>query len=96
VTIKKRLSASVDAELLAAAERAVASGEAASVSAWVSDAFKLKIEHDQRLRGLGDFIEAYEAEFGEITEEDMRAADRWVRENAIHVSGNPKRRAAKR
>jgi hypothetical protein len=39
---KVRLSASVDADLVAAAEAAVASGRSGSVSAWVNDALELK------------------------------------------------------
>ena len=39
----------------------------------------------RRLRGIGDFIAAYEAEHGEITEEEMEAAVRRARERAIVV-----------
>jgi hypothetical protein len=52
-----------------------------------NDALRLKAEHDRRLRGLGDFIAAYEAEHGEITEEEMDAAVRSMRERAIVVRG---------
>jgi hypothetical protein len=53
----------------------------------VSDALHLKIDHDRRLRGLDDFIATYEAEHGEITQEEMEAAERWARERAIVVRG---------
>jgi hypothetical protein len=43
--------------------------------------------HDRRLRGIDDFIAAYEAEHGEITEEEMDAAVRSMRERAIVVRG---------
>ena len=87
MTAKARLSATVDADLIAASQAAVAAGEAESVSAWVNDALRLKIEHDRRLRGIDDFIAAYEAEYGVITDEDMDAAYRAARARAIVVRG---------
>jgi hypothetical protein len=87
MTAKSRLSVTVDAYLITAGQAAVAAGEAESVSAWVNDALRLKAEHDRRLRGLGDFIAAFEAEHGEITEEEMDAAVRSMRERAIVVRG---------
>jgi hypothetical protein len=53
----------------------------------VNDALRLKIEHDRRLRGIDDFIAAYEAEYGEITDEEMDAAHRAARARAIVVRG---------
>jgi Arc/MetJ-type ribon-helix-helix transcriptional regulator len=76
---KQRLSASVDAELIEAAEDAVAHGRAPMVSAWVNDALRLKLEHDRRLAALDDFIAAYEAEHGEITPDELRMATRGAR-----------------
>jgi hypothetical protein len=87
MTAKARLSATVDADLIEASQAAVAAGEAESVSAWVNDALRLKIEHDRRLRGIDDFIAAYEAEHGEITDEDMDAAYRAAKARAIVVRG---------
>ena len=87
MTAKARLSATVDADLILASQAAVAAGEAESVSAWVNDALRLKIEHDRRLRGIDDFIAAYEAEYGEITDEEMDAAYRAARARAIVVRG---------
>lgn len=87
MTAKARLSATVDADLIAASQAAVAAGEAESVSAWVNDALRLKIEHDRRLRGMDDYIAAYEAEYGEITDEDMDAAYRAARARAVVVRG---------
>lgn len=84
---KSRLSVTVDADLIAAVQAAVAAGAAESTSAWVNDALRLKLDHDRRLRGIGDFIAAYEAEHGEITEEEMEAAVRRARERAIVVRG---------
>jgi len=80
---KQRLSASVDADVLKAAERAVPRG--GTLSAWVNDALRLKLEHDRRLQALAAFIAAYEDEHGEITEEEMRAASRRARASAVTV-----------
>ena len=89
MSTKQRLSASVDAELLAAAQQAVTEGRAENVSAWVNDALRLKTDHDRRLQALDEFLAAYEAEHGEITEEGMRDAARRARERAIIVRGRP-------
>jgi hypothetical protein len=82
---KRRLSASVDVDLLEFAEDAAAHGAADNVSAWVNEAMRLKVEHDRRLANLAAFIEDYEAEHGVITESDMAAAQRWARSRAIPV-----------
>jgi Arc/MetJ-type ribon-helix-helix transcriptional regulator len=82
---KQRLSASVDADLIEAAEAAVARGQFDSVSAWVNDALRLKLEQDRRLAALGAFISAYEAEHGTIAPEEIRDATRRARGRAIGV-----------
>lgn len=93
MTTKRRLSASVDAELMAVAQQAVTAGHAESLSAWVNDALRLKADHDRRLQALDEFLAAYEAEHGEITEEEMRDAARRARERAIVVRGTPDQRS---
>ena len=85
--MKERLSASVDADLLAAAQEAVAQGRAESVSAWVNEALRLKAAHDQRLRALEEFVTAFEVKHGEITEAEMREAARRARGRAVVVRG---------
>ena len=92
MTAKRRLSASVDAELVAVAQQAVTEGHAESISAWVNDALRLKADHDRRLQALDDFLAAYEAEHGEITGDEMRDAARRARERAIVVRGDPEQR----
>jgi len=82
---KQRLSASVDADLMQAGQEAVAEGRAESMSAWVNDALRLKADHDRRMRALDEFIAAYEAEHGEITEEEIRDAARRARAGATVV-----------
>ena len=82
---KVRLSASVDADLLAAAEAAVARGRLESISAWVNEALRAKIEHDRRLEALGAFVDAYEMAHGVITPDEMRTARQRARDRALHV-----------
>src|SRR5215470_11922827 len=82
---KQRLSASVDEELLAAAENAVAQGRSESVSAWVNDALRLKVDQDRRLEALALFIAAYETDHGEITPDEIKRAVRRARSRAIPV-----------
>jgi hypothetical protein len=85
MSVKQRLSASVDADLIAAAEAAVARGQSDSVSAWVNEALRLKLEQDRRLEALGAFVAAYEAEYGEITPEEIGDVARRARGRAIVV-----------
>ena len=90
---KARLSASVDASLVEAAEKAVTQGRAATLSAWVNDAVRLKLEHDRRLRALAHFVADYEGRHGEITVEEMRLASRRARQQAVVVRGTGPRSA---
>jgi Arc/MetJ-type ribon-helix-helix transcriptional regulator len=85
MTTKKRLSASVDAPLLDAAKEAVARGRAPNLSAWVSEALRLKHEHDRRLEALGEFVARFEAEHGELSSEELQAARRRARARAVTV-----------
>jgi Arc/MetJ-type ribon-helix-helix transcriptional regulator len=89
MSTKERLSASVDAELVAVAQEAVAAGRAENVSAWVNDALRMKADHDRRLRAVDEFLAAFEAEHGEITEEEIRDAARRARGRAVVVRGQP-------
>ncbi|MGH3611532.1 MAG: hypothetical protein ACRDRK_02710 [Pseudonocardia sp.] len=84
---KRRLSVSVDAELVEAGQAAVAAGHAASMSAWVNAALRERSEHDSRLRAADEFFTWFEAEYGEITEEEMERAEREMRARAIVVRG---------
>ena|SRR5256885_547526 len=92
---RERLSASVGADLIRAAEQAVAEGRAETVSAWVNEAMRRHVEHDERVRALGEFISAWEAEHGEITQEEMDAAGRAARRHAIVLRGGTVRLPAK-
>jgi len=90
---KHRLTVTVDPELVEAAHRAVASGSADSVSGWVSAALTDRARLDQQLARLGDSIAAYEAEFGEITTEEIARQRRADRQHAVVVRATPKRAA---
>jgi hypothetical protein len=87
MTGKQRLSASVDSELVEAAQTAVSEGRAETLSAWVNDALRLKADHDRRMRALDEFLAAYEAEHGEISDEEMAEAARRARARATVVRG---------
>lgn len=87
VMSRRRLSVSVDEELIKAAKAAVATGRVENVSAWVNDALRLQADHDRRLAALDKFLAEYEAEHGEITESEMNDAARRARAQAIVVRG---------
>ena len=89
MSVKERLSASVDADLVAVAQEAVAQGRVESVSAWVNEALRMKAAHDRRLRALDEFVAGFEAEHGEITDAEMREAARRARGRAVVVRGEP-------
>jgi Arc/MetJ-type ribon-helix-helix transcriptional regulator len=82
---KRRLSVSVDAKLVEAAEQAVKRGEAPTLSAYVSEGLKRQLENDKRLRAMREAIREYERELGKITAEDIAEAERAMQSRAIHV-----------
>ncbi len=82
---KERLSATVDVELIRYGNELVKSGRFESFSAWVNTALRERLERDEKLQAIGEFIRAYEAEHGEITEADIVAAEREMQARAIHV-----------
>ncbi len=84
---RERLSATVDAEVLAAGRAAVAAGEAESLSAWVNDALRRQADLDRRLRAMAEAIADYEAEFGKITDEEIAETRRRLRSRAVVVRG---------
>jgi hypothetical protein len=88
VKLKQRLSASVDADLIVAAEAAAKRGDAANVSAWVNEAMRLKVEHDRGLADLAAVIADFEAEHGKITNEEIEKATRTARSRAVTIRGS--------
>jgi nucleotide-binding universal stress UspA family protein len=92
---KRRLTVTVDPDLVEAGNRAVASGAAGSLSLWVSTALAERARRDEQLARLQDAIADYEAEFGEITPEEIASQRRTDRDDAIVVRGRrtPRRTA---
>jgi hypothetical protein len=85
---KRRLTVTVDPELVDAGQRAVETGQADSVSAWVTAALEDKIRRDRKLALLGAAVADFELEFGEITAAEMVAQQRVDRAQAVVVRGN--------
>jgi len=46
-------------------------------------------DHDRRMQALDEFLDAYEAEHGEITEEELRDATRRTRARATLLDPDP-------
>lgn len=92
---KQRLTVTVDPDLIEAGQRAVESGQAESVSGWVSAALDDKIRRDRQLALLAAAVADYEQEFGEITADEIHAQQRADREDAVVVRGGhrPTRKA---
>src|SRR5688500_18980213 len=84
---KHRLTVTVDPQLIEAGQRAVESGQAESVSGWVSTALEEKIRRDGKLALLAAAVADYENEFGEISAEEIAAQRRTDREHATVVRG---------
>lgn len=84
---KQRLTVTVDPELIEAGNRAVAVGDADSLSGWVNAALADKARRDRKVEDLQAAVADYEAEFGEITTGDIAAQRRADREDAVVVRG---------
>jgi Arc/MetJ-type ribon-helix-helix transcriptional regulator len=84
---KERLTVTVDRDLIEEAEQAVRDGRADSISGYVNAALGEYAAKQRRLAALAKAIEAYEAEFGEITEEEVEEQLKLDRENAVVVRG---------
>lgn len=87
MTTKQRLTVTVDPELIEAGRRAVDSGQAESVSGWVSVALEEKLRRDRKLALLAVAVADYEKEFGEIAAEEIEAQRRADRQDAAVVRG---------
>jgi hypothetical protein len=84
---KERITITVAPEHVEEGTRAVERGAARSFSQWANEAMAEKAARDARLRYLAEAITAYEAEWGEITAEEMAAQARADRESALVVRG---------
>ena len=69
----KKLAISLPADL-AGAIKAAAEKERVSVSGWLAEAASRRL----RRRRAVQAIKEYEAEFGEISEDELKAVDRWL------------------
>lgn len=70
---KRRVTVTVDEDLLEEANAAVGDGRARSVSEWVAGAMALRRVRERRLTVLTELIRDYEATHGVITEDEMAA-----------------------
>lgn len=93
---KERLTVTVDPDVVAAGQRAVAGGEAESLSGWVNAALVERARRDEQLRALGAAVASYEAEFGEITAEEAATLARADRKRAVVVRGKPSAKPRRR
>lgn len=88
MSVKKRLTVTVDPGLVAAGQHAVETGAAGSVSEWVSTALEEKVRNDRKLAMLAEAVAAFEAEYGEISAAEMAAQARHDRQRATVVRGS--------
>lgn len=51
----------------------------------MNDELRSQADHDRRLRALDEFLEAHEAEHGEISEDEMRDTTRRTRARAVVI-----------
>ena len=95
-TRKERLTVTVDPDLVAAGNDAVAEGRAESLSAWVNAALTERIAKERRLAALADAVAAYEARFGAISIQELDEQRRTDRADAVIVRGQKPRSRKRR
>lgn len=88
MTRKRRLTVTVDPDLVDAGNAAVAAGQAQSLSEWVNTALLAKTARDRRLGALADAIAAFEQEHGAISADEIAAQQRADRAVAVVVRGS--------
>jgi hypothetical protein len=96
---KARVTVTVDRLLVQAGNEAVRSGLAESLSGWVNLALSERAAKEQRLRAMAEAIRAYEADFGEISAEELTLQERKDRAAAVVVRGTrrtPRRKSRRR
>ena len=82
---KERITVTVDRVLIEAANEAVASGRASSVSTWVNVALAERAAKERHLRAMAEALAGYEAKFGVISEAELILQQREDRRAAIAV-----------
>lgn len=85
---KRRITISIDGDLVADAEQAVAEGSVSSVSAWINAAARSASERDRRSRALAEAIASYEAEFGAFTSEELDEIERSDASRSAELKSN--------
>lgn len=93
MTRKERLTVTVDANLVAAGNQAVAEGRAESLSGWVNAALMERESKERRLLAMAEAIADYEARFGVISAKEIAAQQRADQRAAIVVRGPRRARA---
>jgi len=73
---KERVTVTVDRILIEAANEAVASGRASSLSAWVNAALTERAAKERHLRAMAEALAEYEAAFGVISPAELAAQQR--------------------
>ena len=85
----------VDRDLVAAANDAVATGRAESLSGWVNQALAEQIAKERKLRAMADAVATHEAEYGAISEAELALQARADRAAAVVVRGRRRSRKAR-
>jgi hypothetical protein len=79
------MTVTVDRVLVEAANEAVASGRASSLSTWVNAALAERVAKERHLRAMAEAVARYEAEFGAISAAELVAQQRDDRRTSIAV-----------
>lgn len=79
----EKLSISLEADL-AATVREAAGERGVSVSTWLAEAAQAQV----RQRRLGEALDALDAEFGELTEDEAKQLVRAAHQRSVIVSGS--------
>ena len=89
------MTVTVDPEVIAAGNAAVAAGLADSLSGWVNAALAARASRDRHLQALAAAVADHETRAGEITAAEIAAQQRSDRESAVVVRGKQRRVATK-
>lgn len=82
---KRRVTITVDEEILQVAAQAVSDGDADSVSSWISDAMVHRRATELRLVALSHMVADYEAQHGAITADELNQQAQADRDAAAMV-----------
>ena len=82
---KKRVTITVDEDILQVAAQAARDGDADSVSSWISDAMVHRHATELRLAALSHLVADYEAEHGVITADELAQQEQADRDAAAIV-----------